>query len=303
MYKKKILVKRVFDEAKKTLPRRSKSSIAAYLSSEFEERFGYSKDERTFVRFYTALVEKNVDYDIDDVTLDWFSEYIGYDNYKAFRKINNFSKINEDSSSTSINVTFDNEAKSLTDKLHQIVINITTTPIFKLPEFLTKQSNLGIIGVLICGGFIGNHFYNNNKIEASDRTTVVDSLKKDNKVNGTQTLVYVPQTLNSTTANVKQNSEKASLQKQYMYWNGNEYIPEDCNQPKNNLIAIDLKKLVNFKKITIPDTITEKSLSKVWYSKYNNEVEFFTADGVNPENGKELRQLTKHMWSNYIDKN
>jgi hypothetical protein len=34
-----------------------------------------------------------------------------------------------------------------------------------------------------------------------------------------------------------------------------EYIPEDCNQTKDNLVTIDPKKVANFKKITRPDTI------------------------------------------------
>ena len=263
MNKKKILIKTVFDETKKVLPRGSKSSVAAYLSLEFEKRFGFSKDERTFVRFYTSLVEKGKDYDIDDVTLDWFSERIGYKDYESFCNTYNFSKINEDSSSTSVNVTFDEESKTLTDKLSQIVVNITTTPIFKLPEFLTKQGNLGITGAVLFGSMIvGTKIY-----------------KSGDKSSSAPLGTLAPA-------------------KQCMYWNGKEYIPEDCSQNKDNLIAIDQKKVINFKKITRPDTIRSKE--GIWYSKYQNKVEFFTADGENPDNNAELHHLTDHIMDKYI---
>jgi len=85
--------------------------------------------------------------------------------------------------------------------------------------------------------------------------------------------------------------------KQCMCWNGKEYVPEDCNQTKNNLIAIDPKKVANFKKITQPDTI--QSIKGIWYSKYQNEVEFFTDNGINPENGSDLRPLTYYILEKY----
>lgn len=267
--KKKILVKTVFDETKKMLPRGSKSSVAAYLSLEFEKRFGFSKDERTFVRFYTSLVEKGKDYDIDDVTLDWFSESLGYKDYKTFCSTHNFSKVNDDSSITNVNVTFDDEARSLVEKLSQIVVNITTTPVFKLPEFFTKQSNLGIMGAILCGSLVvGSKMY-----------------KADEGVSEKQDVG-------------KRFGLLQTFSKQCMYWNGKEYIPEDCNNTRNGLIAIDAKLIANFKKITQPDTI--RSIKGIWYSKYQNEVEFFTADGKNPDNNTELHQLTYHMLNKYI---
>jgi len=267
--KKKILVKTVFDETKKILPRGSKSSVATYLSLEFEKRFGFSKDERTFVRFYTSLIEKDKNYDIDDVTLDWFSECLGYKDYETFCQTHNFSKINEDSSFTNVNVTFDNEAQSLTEKLSQIVVNITTAPVFNFQEFLTKHSNLGIVGVILCGSMVvGNKMY-----------------KSDENVPEKQNIA-------------KELGLLQTLSKQCMYWNGKEYVPEDCNHIKENLIAIDSKKVSNFKKITRPDTI--RSIKGIWYSKYQNEVEFFTADGKNPENNKELHPVTERILNKYI---
>lgn len=80
-------------------------------------------------------------------------------------------------------------------------------------------------------------------------------------------------------------------------YNGREYIPENCNDTREGLVAIDMKKVDHFKKITRPDTIT--TTRNIWYSKHQNNIEFFTADGINPENGKDLRPLTVYMLEKY----
>ena len=83
-----------------------------------------------------------------------------------------------------------------------------------------------------------------------------------------------------------------------MFWTGKEYIPANCSETANGLIALDMKLVNNFKKITMPDTIT--SIKNVWYSKHQNVVEFFTADGVNPENGKDVRPVTTYIFEKYL---
>ncbi len=83
-----------------------------------------------------------------------------------------------------------------------------------------------------------------------------------------------------------------------MYWDGTEYKITSCEDrnPHREIIPIDTIKLNYFKKITRPDTLTVKNaLGKVWYSKSDNVVEFFTMDGVNPDNDKGLLIATKHM--------
>ncbi|WP_343680964.1 hypothetical protein [Chryseobacterium arthrosphaerae] len=87
-----------------------------------------------------------------------------------------------------------------------------------------------------------------------------------------------------------------------MYWNGNEYKLTSCNDknPKHHLIPIDTVRFKYFKKVTRPDTLTVKNaLGKAWYSKSDNVVEFFTMDGVNPDNGKDLDIASKHMLTKY----
>lgn len=89
---------------------------------------------------------------------------------------------------------------------------------------------------------------------------------------------------------------------QCMYWSGDHFEPVACDQkiPNVSIRALDKQMVSNFRKITKPDTITFHSIGKIWYSKYNAKVEFFTADGENPEPpNNELRRATKHMIEKY----
>ncbi|KFC22478.1 hypothetical protein IO90_05965 [Chryseobacterium sp. FH1] len=266
--KKKTLVKTAFEQAEKELKKEnaSKNYLAGYLSTHFEGLFGSAKTDKMFERYYTDLVQKNQDRFIDEITLDQLSKYVGYKDYEDFCK--NFTFTKKINDSTTLKFSIDDEEQSL--KGTNFNFTLLNSPVFNLQEFLTKQSNLGIIGAILCGGlFVGNKMY-----KADERSPEI--------VNNENKLGLLAET------------------KQCMYWNGKQYIPEDCNQPKDDLIAIDPKKIANFKKITKPDTIS--SVRGIWYSKYQNEVEFFTADGINPENGKSLNPLTERILDKYTNK-
>lgn len=265
--KKKILVKTAFEQAEKELKKEnvSKNYLAGYLSTHFEGLFESAKNEKTFVRYYTDLVENNKDRYIDEITLDQLSKYIGYKNYDDFCKNFKFEKKINDS--TTLRFSIDDEEHFI--KGSNFNFTLLNSPVFNLQEFLSKQSNLGIIGVILCGSFvIGSKMY---KAEE----TAPQKNANENRVG----LLNIPKA------------------KQCMYWNGKEYIPEDCGQTKNNLVAIDHKKVANFKRITRPDTIT--SIKNIWYSKYQSEVEFFTDNGVNPENGSDLKPVTNYILDKY----
>lgn len=93
---------------------------------------------------------------------------------------------------------------------------------------------------------------------------------------------------------------------QCMYWNGDEYKVTSCDDknPKHQLIPVDTVKLKYFKKITQPDTLTvDNGVGSTYYTKYNNNVEFFTMDGINPNNGKSLKEATEHMIIKYAGTN
>lgn len=87
-----------------------------------------------------------------------------------------------------------------------------------------------------------------------------------------------------------------------MYWTGTEYKAVACDAqiPNTQILALNQHKLDNFKKITLPDTMTFNSLTKVWYSKIDNEVEFFTAKGKHPlKTERVLKPITIHILGKY----
>lgn len=88
-----------------------------------------------------------------------------------------------------------------------------------------------------------------------------------------------------------------------MYWTGYRYEAVACDKKIEGalVIAADTDKLQHFKKISHPDTITLKALGHVWYSKMNNEIEFFTADGYHPiQIHYHLKPITRYMIEKYI---
>ncbi len=87
-----------------------------------------------------------------------------------------------------------------------------------------------------------------------------------------------------------------------MYWTGTEYKAVDCDAqlPNTQILALNQQKLEHFKKITLPDTMTFNSLNRVWYSKINNEVEFFTTKGKHPlKTDRTLKPITTHILGKY----
>lgn len=91
-----------------------------------------------------------------------------------------------------------------------------------------------------------------------------------------------------------------------MFWDGDHYQETPCI-PKlgdTSVIALDPGKLNHFRMITRPDTITEESAGKVWYVKYNKNVEFYTADGFHPIDQRlRLRPATRFMINKYCHPN
>jgi hypothetical protein len=88
-----------------------------------------------------------------------------------------------------------------------------------------------------------------------------------------------------------------------MYWNGDHYEQISCNQkrPGTLIIALDTNRLNSFKLITRPDTITFWSVGKVWYSKRNNKLEFYTSGGSHPMDQQvTLRPISVHIIKTYL---
>lgn len=298
---KKLLIREVFERGKKESGRNSKNGIAIYLWSYFEDQMKFTISDKTLVRYNDAFLRDDRDVNIEPFILDKLSQYLDFKDFNDFCKSESFTKINKDSSRTSVNIRIDDEDDS--EKKHpSITVNITTNPILKLQEFLTKHSSMGIFGVVLCGSLVvGNKIFKADENIVKKDIIQQDSLSQlpvaNNESAIAQTVVYVPQSLVSIPLVKEENSK--SILKQCMYWSGKEYIPADCNDTRNGLIAIDMKMVDNFKKITTPDTIS--SIKNVWYSKHQNVVEFFTDDGVNPDTGKDLRPVTTHIFEKYLN--
>lgn len=94
-------------------------------------------------------------------------------------------------------------------------------------------------------------------------------------------------------------------QPQCMYWNENHYEVTKCDEnlhPNASVIPIDEQKLRHFKKIEVSDTTTffEAGKAIVWYVKVDGEPEFFSADGIHPINGRELKKVSPHIIDKYV---
>ncbi len=88
-----------------------------------------------------------------------------------------------------------------------------------------------------------------------------------------------------------------------MYWDSDHYELVACDKKKPDVlvIAADDNMLRNFKKITREDTITAAALGHVWYSKIDNLVEYFTADGYHPVQIQyHLKPLTLYMIAHHL---
>lgn len=292
---KKLLIREIFEKGRKDSGKDSKSGIALYLSLYFYDEWKFEISERTFVRYYDAFLIDDEDKNIDTQVLDKISQYLEFKDFKDFCKTETFTKINQDSSRTSVNVRIDDEDDP--ERKHpNITVNITTNPILKLREFFAKQSSFGVIGLLIFGGFLTNNYFKKEENTAVKFAEVKnDELKTETPAK--EIITWKENEITPRDQDVKEEPPKEE-KLQCMFWDGKEYIPAHCSDTENGLIALDRKLVDNFKKITTPDTIT--SIKNVWYSKHQNVVEFFTADGVNPENGKELHELSQHMFDKYI---
>lgn len=258
--KKKLLVETVFETAKKELPRASINSLSNYLSNLFDDRYDFSRDERSFTRYYKSLVQDGEDYNIDDITLLYLSKYIGYKDFEDF-----CSKINIEGGdgSTTFKLGFSDMLSEQTPQ-----VNITVNPIFKMPEFM-KKNGMGIMEIvlLVCLTTGGIAFS-----------------KKPNN----QSLGF---------AGILEDQPKCMYWDKSEY---KPVDCQDKNPIYNHMIPFDYEKMTYFKRIERKDTLTvENSFGKIWYSKYNGIVEFFLSDGTDPNNGRELRKATEYIIDKY----
>jgi len=88
-----------------------------------------------------------------------------------------------------------------------------------------------------------------------------------------------------------------------MVWNEDRYEPIDCNDWSTTAphYPINAKLVDNFKRITRPDTLTYRSIRKVWYSNYKGRMEFYTDSGANPlDTNFRVLPMTTHIFEKYV---
>lgn len=266
MSKRKLLINEVFKKAKEDSGKTSKNGLASFLWVYFEEHLNFTISERTFVRYYEDYVLGHYERDIEPEKLDKLSEYLDYKDFADFSRT--FMKKDNEANKTTVKISVDKDEESLSEKLSNIIINITNEQNFKMPEFM-KKNGMGImeIAFLICL-MTGSVFF---------------SKKPEGRALGFTGIL--PTGVHC------------------MYWDKSEYKPVDCqdkNPMYNHRVPFDYEKMEYFKRIERKDTLTvDNAYGKVWYSKYNGEVEFFTNDGVDPNNGRELRIATEYIIDKY----
>jgi len=88
-----------------------------------------------------------------------------------------------------------------------------------------------------------------------------------------------------------------------MFWADDHYQPITCGQQHGNtlVIPLDSDKMVHFRKITKPDTITENALGSIWFVKFHGAYECYTSPGYHPiDTSLKLRLLTDFVLIRHI---
>lgn len=272
MSKKKLLINEVFEQARKESEKTTKSGLASYLHLCFIDNLKfYDISEKTFIRYYEDFVEGNSCRNIEAERLNKMSQYIGYKDFTDFSRT--FIRNDEKKNLTTVKISVDQDEEVISERLSKININIINEQHFKMPEF-ARQNSFGLLGILMLGGFLIGNYY----CSSGNRN------------------VYEPFGFLTLPA----------VEKNCMYWDQNEYKLADCNEENLvlNIVPKDDIQIKYFKRVTRKDTLTvENALGKMWYSKVRGEVEFFTMDGVDPENKKELKPATEYIIRKYSGKN
>lgn len=279
MSKRKQLIHDIFERIKETSEKDTKYGWSDDLADAIEKKIKFKVSGKTLSRYYDAYIDGiNEEKGIETLILNRLSQYLGFDDYEDF--CTTIEKKGADTSKTTVKIDVDNSEVSSINGAPNVNVTITNTNAnnneqnFKMPEFI-KQNGLGILEItfvllLVTGGVV----FPNTKDHSGSLT-------------------------NSTVFTFW---GKSDADKKYMYWNGERYIATDSNNlgPHIEVVPMNQYNFRYLKKIMRKDTMTvENSLGKVWCSKYNNDVDFFTMDGINPENGKELKLATDHMVLKY----
>lgn len=273
MSKIKLLIHEVFRQGEVDTGKNTKNGIALFLSVYLKETLQLSIDEKTLVRYYDAFIAgTKKEISIEPYKLDILSKYVGYADFADFSRT--FVKKDETANKTTVKINVDEDEESITEKFSKLIINITNEQHFKMPEFV-KQNGMGIVGIILIAGV----FFANRTQDDKKQKPLIPAFG--------QLLGAEPEPLK---------------EKNCMYWDKSEYRLADCEDknPRHDLKPLDSVLLKHFKRINRKDTLNiNNALGVTWYSKFYGNVEFFTMDGEDPENGRELRASTAYIIQKY----
>jgi len=86
-----------------------------------------------------------------------------------------------------------------------------------------------------------------------------------------------------------------------MIWEDDHYIEISCTG-SNEEQKLNPYLLENLRRIVISDTTSffKNGAVQIWYDKSNNLLEYFTAPGIHPQNGKTLKPVTSYIIDKYL---
>lgn len=251
LLEKKKLLQEVYIKAEKDSSESSITGIFKYLAVILLNEFKYPLSYKTSQGYYEAIVNRGENKKIKPAVLNVLSKYLGYESFVHFKEQEKDLKVETPDGSSTIGVRVGKHEKFFTDTISNIIIEITNSPVFNVPQIAKNGAGVGVLILTLVAGMAYKGMFKKNEC---------------------------------------------------MYWDGNQYQTTSCDDrnPKHILLPIDTVKLKYFKKITRPDTLTiENAFGNSWYSKSDNIVEFFTMDGVDPDNGKDLENASKYMLTKY----
>ena len=91
---------------------------------------------------------------------------------------------------------------------------------------------------------------------------------------------------------------------QCMFWDNDHYQPLNCAQPLPDTLtsyALISEKVRRFKKVMNWDTVTERSVGILYYSKVQGKIELFTDSGYHPvERKRRLLLFSDWIWRHHV---
>jgi hypothetical protein len=192
----------------------------------FEEEFNFSRDEKTFSRYYKKLIEENGDYNSDELALDTLSAYVGFASFNSFCENYKEEKVQHYGS---VKIIFSDQVteNKVSDTPSAVVINITNAPVFNIPEFFTQNKNsFGLVGILILVGFLVNRsgYFERSKENAEVRYRVEPVTEPDVSAVQQPRIYFVGESEPETAV-----GKNAPKEKECMYWNGEYYEAVVCD--------------------------------------------------------------------------